>query len=299
MPAGQADLHRHLDGSLRPGTAVALAAQAGVTVPAELRFHPGMGLDAALERFAFTIAVLQDQTSVQRVAAEIAEDAARDGVTTLEVRFAPQFHRGATMDRIVDAALDGLGGRASLILCGLYGDPPELLEALVDLAKARPRVVGIDLAGGPLPTHRWQLADYGPAFLRAGRHGIGRTVHAGEGRPPEEIATAILSLGAQRIGHGTSLLQDPRVIDLVLAREVTIEACPTSNVHTGVIASVPEHPLPQWLALGIRACVNTDNTLFSDVTASEELRRVAAIPGMGPEACERVIAYGHAARFVR
>ena len=299
MHAGLADLHRHLDGSLRPATALALAADSGISVRDDLRFHPGMGLGAALERFAFTIALLQTESSIRRVAAEIAEDAMRDGVTTMEVRFAPQFHRGATMDRIVDAALEGLAGRAGLILCGLYGDPPELLEALVDLAIPRPGVVALDLAGGPLPAHRWLLADYGPAFLRAGRHGIGRTVHAGEGRPPDEITTAIRALGAERIGHGTTLLEDPRVVELILERGVTIEGCPTSNVHTGVIASVRDHPLPHWLALGIRACVNTDNTLFSDVTASEELRRVGEIPGMTDALCERVIACGHEGRFVR
>lgn len=258
-----------------------------------------MGLDAALERFAFTIAILQTETGVQRVAAEIAEDADRDGVTTLEVRFAPQFHHGAAMDRIVDAALDGLAGRAGLILCGLYGDPPELLEALVDLAIPRPGVVGIDLAGGPVPAHRWQLADYAPAFSRARRVGVGRTVHAGEGRPASEIATAILNLGAERIGHGTTLLDDPRLVELILERGVTVEACPTSNVHTGIIASVREHPLPRWLQLGIRACVNTDNTLFSDVTASGELQHASEIPGMSPTFCAQVVAHGHAGRFAR
>ncbi len=298
-PTNLADLHRHLDGSLRPSTVADLAAALRLPVPPDLAFHAGMGLQAALSRFGFTLSLLQDERAVRRVAAEIAEDAEAEGVTTLEVRFAPQFHRGASMDRIVDAALDGLGRRAGLILCGLYGDPPELLEALVNLAIERPGVVGLDLAGGPLPTHEFGLRSYGKAFARARAHGIGRTVHAGEGRPPAEIAIAIEALGAQRIGHGTSLLDDPRVVELVLARGVTLEACPTSNVHTDVIASVHEHPLPQWLELGIRACVNTDNTLFSAVTAPEELRRVGEIPRMTAERCAQVVANGHAACFRR
>src|SRR5690606_5397766 len=124
--------------------------------------------------------------------------------------------------------------------------------------------------------------------------GLGRTVHAAEGRAPHEIRTAIEVLGAQRIGHGTTLLEDPSVVDLVIERGVTIEACPTSNVHTGVIDAVAAHPLPRWLAAGVRACVCTDNTLLSDVTSAEEHRRVAAIPGMTPDLLAIAIANGHA-----
>ncbi|GDX80666.1 adenosine deaminase [Deltaproteobacteria bacterium] len=298
-PPALPDLHRHLDGSLRPATVLDLARALRLAVPPDLTFHAGMGLQAALARFGFTLSLLQDEAAVRRVAAEIVEDAIVEDVTTLEVRFAPQFHRGASMDRIVDAALDGLGGRAGLILCGLYGDPPELLEALVDLAIPRRGVVGLDLAGGPIPTHEYGLSSYAAAFTRARAHGIGITVHAGEGRPPAEIGVAIEVLGAQRIGHGTSLLDDPRVLDLVLERGVTIEACPTSNVHTDVIPTVRDHPLPRWLELGVRACVNTDNTLFSGVAAPEELRRVSGIPGMTPARCAQVVANGHAARFTR
>ena len=117
-------------------------------------------------------------------------------------------------------------------------------------------------------------------------------MHAGEGRPPAEIRIAIESLGAQRIGHGTTLLDDPAVVDLVLEHGVVIEACPTSNVHTGVIDRVDAHPLKQWLEQGIQVCVNTDNTLFSDVTASEELARVAKIPGVRSRDLELLCAMG-------
>ncbi len=296
---GLADLHRHLDGSLRPATLAELAAEHGRAVPPDLQFRAGMGLDAALARFAFTLSVLQAPAAVRRVAAEMVEDADAEGVTTLEVRFAPQLHRDAAPAAVVDAALDGLGGRAGLVLCGLYGEDPAVLATLVELAGARPGVVGIDLAGGPAPGHTFGLQDYAPAFRRAAELGLGRTVHAGEGRPPAEIAVAIERLGAQRIGHGTTLSDDPAVVDLVLRREVTIEACPTSNVHTGVIAAVAEHPLGRWLRLGVRVCVNADNTLLSAVTAAEELRRVRAIPGVGDEAVEALVAYGHAAAFRR
>lgn len=293
------DLHRHLDGSLRPATVRDLADALGADVPADLPFFPGMGLDAALARFAFTLRLLQAPEAVARVAAEMCADATAEGVTTLEVRFAPQLHGGAPLPEIVDAALAGLGGRAGLVLCALYGEDPAVAAALVDAAATRPGVVGLDLAGGPAPGHRWGLADYAPAFRRAAEIGLGRTVHAGEGRPAREIGEAILTLGAQRIGHGTTLLQDSAVVDLVLARDVTVEACLTSNWHVGAIPEVAAHPLARWLALGVRACVNADNTLLSGVDAREEHARAAALPGMTPALLARAIACGHEGAFRR
>jgi adenosine deaminase len=293
------DLHRHLDGSLRPATLAELAAAHGRIVPPDLAFRPGMGLTAALSRFAFTLSVLQDPAAVRRVADEMCQDASGEGIRTLEIRFAPQLHRGAAPEAIVDAALAGIDGRAGLLLCGLYGEPPEVLARLVDIASTRSGVVGIDLAGGPAPGHPWGMRDYAPAFRRAADVGLGRTVHAGEGRPPAEIRVAIEELLAQRIGHGTSLLDDPSVVDLVVARGVTIEACPTSNVHTDILARVADHPLATWLSRGVHVCVNTDNTLLSAVDLPEELRRVREIPGVGDAEIARMIAYGHAAAFVR
>lgn len=294
-----ADLHRHLDGSIRPSTLADLARERGVTVPPDVAFFPGMGLAAALSRFAFTLSLLEDPAAVRRVASEMCEDAAREGTTTLEIRFAPQLHKGASPEAITDAALEGIQGRAGLLLCGLYGEPPSVLDHLVTIAARRPGVTGIDLAGGPSSGDSWSLTDYAPAFLRAESLGIGRTVHAGEGRPPQEIRDAIESLRALRIGHGTTLLDDPSVLDLVITRGIVIEACPTSNVHTGVIAKVADHPLPLWLDRGVRAVICTDNTLLSAVDAPEEHRRALAIPGMTEQKLQQAIATGHRSAFRR
>lgn len=301
LPPPLADLHRHLDGSLRHSTLLELAARLGIPVPEreQLQFSCGMGLSGALERFATTLAVLQTPDAVCRVAAEICEDAETEGVTTLEIRFAPQLHRSTSPAAIVDAAAEGAAGRAGLILCGLFGEPPSVLENLVNIARNQRAVVGIDLAGGPHSGHSFGMEDYAPAFSWARDLGIGRTVHAGEGRPPLEIRTAIERLHAQRIGHGTSLLQDPAVTDLVLERNVTLEACPTSNVHTGVIDDVARHPIARWLARGIRACVCTDNTFFSRTSSREEHARVMSIPGMTESLLTAAIAAGHSAAFKR
>jgi adenosine deaminase len=267
------------------------------TMPEDLRFHAGMGLQAALEKFAFTLSLLQTPEAVARVAKEICEDAAADSVTTLEIRFAPQLHVGAppfSIEAIVDAAADS---GARLILCALHGEPASLVEKLVDVAISRNSVVGIDLAGAP--GSEFSFAEYGAAFTRARDAGLGRTVHAGEGRPPSEIRAAIEILHAQRIGHGTTLLDDPRVCDLVIRRGIVIEACLSSNVHTGAIAQASQHPLPRWLALGVNACINTDNTLLSDCTSTSEHQLAAQLPGMTPELLVRAVENGHRGAFRR
>jgi len=297
MKSGLADLHRHLDGSIRPSTLEALAASHGTSVPADLCFTPGMGLSEALGRFAFTLSLLQEPDTVSRVASEICEDAEADGVTTLEIRFAPQLHQGASIEHAVDAALEGIGGRAGLILCALYGDPPALAEALVDTAATRRGVVGIDLAGGPAPQHAWGMLDLAPPFQRAARLGLGRTVHAAEGRPASEIRMAIEHLEAMRIGHGLTVLDDRDVTSLVRDRGVTIEACPTSNWQVGIIPALSAHPLPQWLNADLQVCINTDNTLLSDVNASTEHQRVLALPEMNRDKLALLAAFGHAAAF--
>ncbi|MDG1480835.1 MAG: hypothetical protein P8R54_14665 [Myxococcota bacterium] len=292
-----ADLHRHLDGSLRMQTVAALAAERGLTVPPDLAFNDGMGLSEALSRFAFTLSLLDTPQAVARVAAEICDDATAEGVSTLEIRFAPQLHTGAPMAEILDAALYGIAGRAGLILCGLYGEAPSQLEALVRLGADRAGVVGLDLAGGPSPEHDFTMSSYAPAFTLAAEVGLGRTVHAGEGRPPQEIRVAVEQLSAQRIGHGTTILDDPSVVSLLIERGVTIEACVTSNLHTGIISTRSAHPLPRWLDAGLTVCACTDNTLLSAVDSPEEHRRIRQLPGMSDARLAAIIAAGHAAAF--
>ena len=128
-------------------------------------------------------------------------------------------------------------------------------------------------------------------------HGLGTTVHAGEGRPAHEIRVAIEVLDAQRIGHGTTLLDDPRLVDLVRERDVCIEACVSSNLHVGAIPHLEAHPIAQWLAQEVPVCICTDNTLLSDVSAPEEYQRVAKLPAMDEDKMARAIRAGHSAAF--
>ena len=161
-------------------------------------------------------------------------------------------------------------------------------------------MVAIDLAGAPQSSHRWNIEDYAEPYQTAFKLDIGRTVHAGEARrPPSEIKKAINLLHAQRIGHGTSLLEDFTVLDLVVNKQVVIEACPTSNMHTGSIRSVNEHPLPKWLELGVKTCINCDNWLLSDVNPAKEYQRVLSIPGMSKELVDQCLKTGRESSFAR
>lgn len=291
------DLHRHLDGSIRPSTLVELARERNLIVPNDLHFQPGMGLEEALSKFAFTLSLIQNPKEVKRVACEIVEDAVFDDVSTLEIRFAPQLHKGARIEDIVDAALEGIDDRAGLILCGLYGESPAVLNGLVETAKTRSGVVGIDLAGAPSDLS--DMLVYEEAFKKARDIGLGRTCHASEGRNPQEIRVAIERLGCNRIGHGTTVLEDKDVVDLVFKNNVTIEACISSNVHVGAINCVADHPLVKWLELGIKCCVNTDNTLLSRTTSTEEHKMAKLLRGMNSKYFEQLSLNGHQSAFKR
>ena len=260
------DLHCHLDGSIRQTTLKELYQG---ELP-KITFYPNMGITKALESFRATLSVMQTTDNIARITHELCEDLELMGTKRSEIRFAPQLHCEGQIEKVIDAAISGLKPRHNLILCGLYGESPEILQSLVKAAKTRPRVVGIDLAAAPLDSHQWGIMDYSEAFTEAKRAGLGRTVHAGEGRPADEIKIAIEHLHAQRIGHGLSVLGDKEVADLVRERNVHIEACPTSNVHTGCIEKFEYHPMMDWLKEGIRFSLCCDNVLLSETWGRKE-----------------------------
>lgn len=295
------ELHCHLDGSLRYNTLRQLAHDQGIQLPDSNRslfFYKGMSLYEALERFKITLSVLQTPRAITRVTSEICTDAEQVGVRNLEIRFAPQLH-GSSIELAVDAAIQGLQYDSNLILCGLYGEPPEVLNKLVEVAKTRSRVVGIDLAGGPSSDHRWGMFDYIEPFEKAKRYGIGRTVHAAEGRSPKEIEVAINFLHAQRIGHGTTILEDPRVVDLVRQKGVVLEACITSNVHTGAVDSFEKHPIKEWIKQEIPVSICSDNTLMSNTDLSVEIINAMYKCGLTEKEIDKTYNWGREALFGR
>lgn len=264
------ELHLHIDGSLRPSTLKELRPDIDVV---NFGFHKGMGLQKALSMFKVTVEAINSPIILERITREICEDLREDGVEMGELRFAPHIH-GCNAFEMVEAASDGLQETDGLILCGLYGDHPRVFEELVSIASRNKRVLGIDIAGGPLPEHRYGLLDYASAFQEAKKRLIPRTAHLGEGRRVDEIITAIHYLDIDRIGHATSLLTSNVAVEMVKTKGIVIEACPTSNVHTGIFGTIGEHPIKEWIRRGVKVSVCCDNTLMSRTTTSHEIKRV-------------------------
>ena len=261
------ELHLHIDGSIRSSTLQEWCPD--LHVPS-FGFKLGMTLQECLSCFATTVSALNSPERIQRAVREICEDQKKLGVNKTEIRFAPHIH-GVNPEEMVDAATSALDNDTNVILCGLFGENPKTFELLVDMAKNNDRVVGIDIAGGPKVTNKFGLHHYVDAFAEAKDVGIGRTAHLGEGRPASEIVDGILELDLQRIGHGCSVLQSPRAFSLVKDRNIVIEACPTSNVHTGIYRTPREHPIKRWIEKGIRVTICADNSLMSGTNTISEL----------------------------
>jgi adenosine deaminase len=314
------DLHVHLDGSLRETTLVRLARAQGAwpdgdaddRYPSRLRFSDGMTLQACLERFGATVALLQSAAALSRVARELVEDSHLDGARHIEVRLCPPLHAraGLSPDAVIEAVLAGFeegnarvaasspGERVSakVIVTLLEGMDEEDAAGLVALAARHAGgVAGIDLAGDEA---LFEAARYGRAFRRARDAGLGLTAHAGEGRDAEHVRRAVTELGVSRIGHGVAAARDPSVAALLAERGVTVEACISSNVHTGVVDSVERHPLRTLLARGVRAALATDNRFFSSTTLSREYDLARERLGVTAAETETLVLAGARAAFL-
>lgn len=308
-------LHEHLDGILRPHTVIDLARLSGygdlpTGEPEKLRqwFHQGANqgsLAKYLEGFKHTIAVMQTEEGLERVAYEQAEDLSRDGVVYYETRFAPLFHtkRGLTHQQVVAAVLKGMargrqdfGLQSGLIICAMrnMNVSLEMAELAVDF-RAR-GVVGFDLAGeeGGFPPKK-----HVDAFHYIQRENFNITIHAGEGFGKESIWQAIQYCGAHRIGHGTRLIDDIAVADgravklgdlaqYVLDKRIPLEICLLSNVHTGAAPSLEQHPFKILYQERFRVTLNTDNRLMSDTNMTKEFEAAARTFGLTIDDFEKI-----------
>lgn len=282
------DLHCHLDGSLRLATFIELGAAAGMDMPVDpeqvrAKYFPDEReclVHEFLRHFDHTVAVLQTEESLRRVARELVEDFHAEGVWYLEVRFCPLKHTGQGLapDQVIGAVRAGLaegeeatGMRTGIILTGIRTIEPEHSLELAKLAVAwKGRgVVGFDLAGAE--------EDYPPkrhleAFYHVMNNNQNVTIHAGEGFGPESIHQALHHCGANRIGHGTRLEEDRDLLAYVANNRVPLEICLTSNLQSCVIGDLAEHPFRNYLREGLRVTLNTDNTLFARTSPVRELR---------------------------
>lgn len=286
----KAELHLHLDGSMRPQTAVDLAGEEGSSLTLDEAVArlvgPPHSRDQAelLSFFNLPIALLQTSESLRRVTRELVETMADDGLTYAEIRWAPRLHleRGMSVVGVIEAVATGVAEAAArlgprtpfvgLIVTAMRSHPP---AANVELAKAAaafgPPVIGFDLAGleaeYPAPPHA-------AAFLAAAAGGLGLTAHAGEVPGPERVREP-LAFGVSRIAHGVTAADDPEVLALVRARDVTLDLCPTSNVQAGIVVDIAAHPLAALHRAGVSVTLSTDDRTVAGTSLTEEMARTA------------------------
>ncbi len=299
-------LHDHLDGGLRPQTVAELAERVGHELPVDrpgeleqwFRESANSGsLERYLETFDHTVGVLQTAEALTRVAAECAEDLARDGVVYAEVRYAPEQHLrdGLTLDAVVGAVQEGfVEGEKRAAAAGRQIVVRQILTAMRHAARSmeiaelvvRNRdngVVGFDIAGaeaGYPPTRHLDAFEY---LQRENAH---FTIHAGEGFGLPSIWQAIQWCGADRLGHGVRIVDDisvgpdggarlGRLAAYVRDKRIPLELCPSSNVQTGAAESVAAHPFGLLARLRFRVTVNTDNRLMSGTSMTQEFTELA------------------------
>lgn len=289
-------LHDHLDGGLRPQTVIDLAREHGypnlpTTDPDDLArwFHRGAkrnDLVLYLETFAHTVGVMQHPDAIERVAYECAQDLANDGVVYAEVRFAPELstEAGLTLDEVMTAIMTGFDrgsaetGLTVYAICSAMRTAARSREIAELAVRWRDRgAVGFDIAGaeaGFPPTRHLDAFQY---VQHANFH---TTIHAGEAFGLPSIWEALQWCGAERLGHGVRIVDDitgapgqeslGRLAAYVRDRRIPLELCPTSNVNTGVVASIAEHPIGMLKRLRFRVTVNTDNRLMSNTSMTDE-----------------------------
>ncbi len=275
----KAELHCHLDGSVRPATLLELAHDQHKSMPRDdadalrdfMRVDDARNLEEYLERFSITLSVMQRAEAIERIAYELAEDAAKEGIRYLETRYAPilNVRDGLTLEGVVEASLRGLaraerehGIVSRVVVCGIRNMPPtaSLEQAWVAVDFKDEGVVGFDLAGGEIGN---PASLHAQAFLHCEENGLPCTCHAGEGDGAGSIAQAMHVCHAHRIGHGTHLIDDPALMAEAKAQGVAIECCLTSNVQTRATASYDTHPLRTYFDAGLQVSINTDNRLMS------------------------------------
>jgi adenosine deaminase len=311
----KAELHCHLDGSVRPRTVLELARDQGVRLPTTDLAKLTRLLEAGkrtrnlgdyLKIFDLTLAVMQEKDALYRVAYELVEDCAAENVRHLEVRYSPILHRKKRLPfgDIVDPVIAGLrdaGAKYDLstgvIICGIRSMAPKVSMALAQLAVAYKGrgVLAFDLAGQekdyPAKAHRG-------AFQLILKHNINSTVHGGEAFGAESIGQALHYCGAHRIGHGTRLREAPDLLRYVRDHRVPLEMCLSSNLQTRAVRSMKEHPCGEYFRQGLRVTLNTDNRLMSATTLSEEIALAARAFRFSPYEVKRIILNGFKSAFM-
>lgn len=293
------DLHRHLDGSVRLETILDLGRRHRIRLPASdvAGLTPYVRVDerdptvmAFIERLGWMVCVLADADACRRIAYENVEDARREQLDYLELRFSPCFmaeKHGLDPAAVTEAVLDGIEAgerdfgvrtKAIGIISRTYG--PEAgrreLEALLRFPE---RIVALDLAGDESVSGELFV----PHFARARDAGWSLTAHAGEACGPESVWQAIRGLGATRIGHAARAIEDPALLEWMAEHRIGIEANLTSNVQTSTVPDYASHPMRAYLERGLLATLNSDDPGISGIDLAYEFEVAAPAAGLSPE----------------
>lgn len=294
------DIHRHLDGNIRAQTILDLGRQFNLTLPAQsleaLIPHVQVtqnepDLVSFLSKLDWGVKVLASLDACRRVAFENIEDAARNGLHYVELRFSPgymamthQLPVAGVVEAVIAGVREGCNAfpveaRLIGIMSRTFGESA-CLQELEALLAHRDQITAIDLAGD-------ELGFPGSLFLshfnRARDAGWHITVHAGEAAGPESIWQAIRELGAERIGHGVKAVEDPALMAFLAEQRIGIESCLTSNIQTSTVPSLAQHPLKNFLEQGVLASINTDDPAVQGVDIIHEYNVAAPQAGLSQE----------------
>lgn len=287
------DLHLHLDGSLPVKTVLKLAKLQNIALPGEdeatlrkyLAVSPSAkSLNDYLRCFDLPLMLLQSCEAVKIALYELICELKEQGIIYSEIRFAPQLHTkcGCTQREIIEAAITGLdkaqkdfNTKSNLILCTMRGGSEEdnLLTVSLAAEYLGNGVCAVDLAGAEA-LYKTEL--YRNVFSLSARLCVPFTIHAGEADGVQSVKTAI-EFGARRIGHGVAAVDDDELLDEIKRKNISIECCLTSNLQTKAVSKLENHPIKDFLRLGINATINTDNMTVSDTTVEKELSLLSDI----------------------
>ena len=292
------DLHRHLEGSLRLETLIEIGQTFGLNWPVHNveRFRPYVQIiddpqthEAFLSKFHVLRHFYRSPEAIDRLAYEAVVDAAADNVRYLELRFSPQALARARNFDLADVTdwVTQATDRASrehqievgLIVTLVRHDPLEQAAQVTDIAcrRAGRGIVGLDLAGDEV---KYAAQPFLPLFQQAKASGLGITIHAGEWANARGIREAITDLQAERIGHGVRAVEDSEVLRLVCDSQKTLEVCLTSNLQSGVVQHMSQHPLLDLLNWGARVTLNTDDPCVSGLTLTDEYQTAVDMFGL-------------------
>lgn len=281
------ELHCHLDGSVRPETIIDIAKKENISIPCyNIESIKNMliapmecnSLVEYLEKFELPIMVMQSKKSLRRIAYELLEDAAKENVKYIEVRFGPLLHikKGLTLEEVIQSVLDGIKDaesnfdiKGNLILSCLRNMPVNTVFQVIEAGKKflNEGVVAIDLCAN-------EEAGFCERFVEpitlAKEYGYRVTIHAGETGVGENVLHAVKILGAERIGHGVFIKNCAEAYQVIKNEKVILEMCPTSNIQTKAVDTYKNHPIYDFYKDGIKITVNTDNRTVSNTNLINE-----------------------------